>query len=362
MFEVARRLVTRGWKITWYTFKTWEGEANLELHGIRYVGLPGYVPLYTASGRRSAREALAFGRAVWSRHSDIRKADVVWCGQWPYFHLLPLLFRSRASCLIDWWEVWGRHWFEYAGPVVGCAGLLGERAMARFCSKHGKIITISPCSSRDLVAIGANPHSVYMFPNGIDIGKIDQVPFSGDQIDIVYVGRLKNHKNVDHIVRVLHLLRSNYGLLLRADIIGSGPEEGALRNLVVALGVESQIRFLGALNDDQKYAHMKSAAIFVHPSTKESGGSLTLLEAQACGTPVMIYNADQGIDRSFVSEGKTGWIVDPVAPEALAACIAGIFDEGKFKHRSMEDDCRKAAAVYDWGVIADSYHKLFSEE
>jgi len=360
IFEVAKRLAARGWSIRWYAFQTWDGAPIVEAHGITYVGLTGFVPLYTPDGRRSRREALAFGRAVWRHRRLIRNADVLWCGQWPYFHLPPLLVGTRTRLFVDWWETWHGHWFDYFGQITGFAGFICERLMAMICSRRGTIVAITPIGTRDVIRAWANPGSVVMIPCGIDFSKINETPPSKNQADIVYVGRLKNHKNVDHIIRAIHLLRVKYGLILHADIVGGGPEEQALRALSTELGVDSQIRFLGVLDDEQKYAHIKSAALFVHPSTKEGGGSISLFEAQACGTPVLIYAVPHGIDPSYVSEGVTGWRIDQVGPAALAARIAELVTADELKHRSREYDCRAAVLSYDWEQIAESYHKLFS--
>lgn len=360
IYEIAKRLVTRGWEVRWFTFKTWDGASDIVQDGIRYIGLDGYVPLYAADGRRSPREALAFGRAVWSRRHVIRSADVVWCGQWPYSHLMPLMFGGTARLYVDWWEVWGSHWFEYFGRLKGLIGYCIEKLLVALCSRRGIVIAISTRGTRDITACNAKAESVYMIPNGIDINHISRVSASKEPVDLVYVGRLKDHKNVDHIVRALHLLKMKYGITLNVVIIGRGPEEPDLRTLSQELGVVDQINFLGSVNDDEKYARMKSATLFVHPSTKEGGGSLTVLEAHACGIPVMIYNSPQGIDAEFVSEGVTGWIISPVAPAALAERLADLFQDDKLQRGFMQRNCQDAASMFDWEKIAEKYDRIFS--
>lgn len=359
IYEIAKRLAMRGWTIRWFTFKTWEGPSNIERDGIGYVGLDGYVSLYAADGRRSWREALAFGCAVWTHRHVIRDADVLWCGQWPYLHLLPLLYGSRAACFIDWWEIWGKHWFEYFGWSKGTVGFICERLHALTCSRKSTIITVSPQGARDVIKAGASRKVVITIPNGIDFSKIDRCQRLNDRIDIIYVGRLKDHKNVDHLIHAVHLLRVNYNCILHAVIIGDGPEKQALQRLSKDLEVDQQIRFLGALDEEQKYAYLKSAAVFVHPSTKEGGGSITLFESHACGTPAIIYRAPQGIDVGYISEGTTGWVVNGITPTALAACLAKLFADNQFRFRMREHHCRTAALHYDWGLIAEDYERIF---
>lgn len=362
IFEVATRLVRRGWNVTWYTFQTWEGSEVLREHGITYVGLPGVVPLYSESGRRSRKEVLVFGCAVWKRRNSIQNADVLWCGQWPYSHLVTALFSSRAIVSVDWWETWGGHWFEYAGYITGFAGVLIERVMATLCARRGSVIAISPRGAEDVLTtiIGKSCQaSVKIISNGIDLNEINQCNPSACEIDIIYVGRLKDHKNVDHLVRAVWLLREEFSLTVHAAIIGGGPEESALHELAETLGVDGQVRFLSDVNDQQKYSYMKAARIFVHPSTKEGGGSITLLESLACGTPVVMYDTPNGIDPSYISEGKTGWLVRRVCDRALAAVIAEAIGVVEKRGKTIKDVCEDVARQYGWDVIAANYDELF---
>lgn len=361
IFEIAKRLVNRGWDIRWFTFKTWDGPQTIQKDGITYTGLEGYVPLYSPSGRRSWREALAFGRAVWVHRRMIRRADVLWCGQWPYSHLISLMHGTKARLYVDWWETWGKHWFEYFGTLGATIGYVGERLFATLCTRYGNAIAISPRGVRELLAAGAKPESVRLIPNGINMSDIEIAIPTSDGADIIYVGRLKDHKNVDHILEALYLLRRDHGQQLNADIIGAGPEEGNLRALVDELGLNSTVRFRGAVDEKGKFAHLKSASIFVHPSTKEGGGSLTVHESHACGVPVMIYDSPQGIDPGYILEGRTGWIVTPASPGAMAKRLAQLLATEGRPLRSRARECQIAAEKHDWNRIAEQYHELFAE-
>lgn len=357
MFEVATRLAASGWNIAWYTLHTWDGPATIKAHGITYHGLAGDTEFYTKSGRRSIREALSFGWAIWKARSEIRKHAVLWCGQWPYFHLFALAPGYSGRLIVDWWETWGNRWYEYLG-IGGLAGKLVETVAARLFSRCGILVSITPMGSNDVLRVGARPEGVVVIPNGISFSEIQSFPEGKNVCDVVYAGRLKDHKNVDHIVHALAILRDQYKLPLTASIIGDGPTRAQIETLTRQLGLESSISFQGALPAAAMFAIIKAAGIFVHPSTKEGGGSITLIEANACGKPVVIYRHLNGIDPSLIASGVNGWVVDEISADALAARL-NIILEDRQKLKSLHQGCESMARRNDWNELADRYEALF---
>lgn len=361
MYEVASRLSRRGWKVTWYALKSWTGPNDLIVDGIIYCGLDGDTQLYTKSGRRSIREALSFGKAVWRVRRRIGRHSRIWCGQWPYFHIMALLLPCRRRLVVDWWETWGAHWMVYGGRSLGYLGLALERAAAVIFSLCGSLVTVAKTSRDDVVAAGARERSVTVIPNGISCKEIDKVTPASFGSDIVYAGRLKSHKNVDHLIQAVGLIRDRHAIHLSVNIIGDGPDRPRLEETVRSLDLHEQIRFHGELPTQAMLAIVKSAAIFVHPSTKEGGGSITLLEANACGVPVVIYRHPNGIDPSLVIPGVTGFVVDQVSAGALAETIMNCLRD---RSRAVVDAtaCMEFARQYDWDAIAASYDMLLSRE
>ena len=359
MYEVATRLCRRGWKVTWYSLKCWEGDDVVTADGITYRGLPAHAQLYAASGRRSIREALSFGRACWRARHDIARHSILWCGQWPYFHIFALQRACRGRIIVDWWETWGSHWIEYLG-ALGTVGYVLERIAAFQFSRSTKLVTLVPMARNDVVSAGAREAAVSIIPNGINCAEIAGVTRAASGSDIVYAGRLKNHKNVDHLLRAIAMIRDRSSTRVSADIIGDGPERVRLGELSRELGLEDQVRFHGELSTAAMIALMKAARIFVHPSTKEGGGSITLLEANACGLPVVIYRHPNGIDPSLITNGSTGLVVEEVGPAPLASALEGCFGSTAAWQMTTEA-CTESARRYDWDVIADRYEVLLSK-
>lgn len=358
MFEVARRFVAWGWDVHWYSLKTWDGPALQTQNGITYHGLEGHADLFAGDGTRSRRAALSFGRAVLFARAQFSSYDIVWCGQWPYFHILALMARLvpwRGKILVDWWEVWGQHWNEYIGGVVGWVGRLLELFLARAVTRIGHAVAISYQGIDALVALGARRGGVTLIANGVNVARFAELPAAEGRVDIVSFGRIKDHKNIDHIVSGVAIARDK-GVRLTADIIGDGPELAAIKAQATALDVSGQITFHGQVDDDRLVALLKRARIFVHPSTKEGGGSITMLEANACGLPIVCYRHPLGVDPKLIVQGRTGLLVDDVSAEGLAAGIAEMLRLDDVQ--AVREDCLAHARAFDWDAIALCYRQL----
>lgn len=356
-FEVGRRLSRRGWKIDWYCFKTWEGESIRSYEGITYYGLSGYSTLYTKKGRRSIKEALSFGQAILTQGNKFHKYSILWLGQWPYFHIFAVWVRNlkrTSPIIIDWWETWNKHWYEY----LGIAGIFG-RVIERLASRVGDYkICITNKGRDEIEKIGANAKSLRIIHNGIDFKEIASVLPSSEKCDLIYLGRLKNHKNVDHLVKIVAILKKS-GKDVLAHVLGDGPEKERLVNLAEELNVREKITFFGYIaSNTEAYQHLKAATLFVNPSTKEGGGSITLFEANACGLPVIAYKHPLGIDPTLIDENKNGRLVTDISPEALANEIDKLLSSPSqlklLKQRSIE-----MSKNYDWDIITEQYEQLF---
>ncbi len=356
IYEVARRLSHKGHEVHILGMKHWAGPNSFQDNGLHYHALGKAVALYHRSGRRSILQALRFGVQA-CRLLVTQRFDVIDCGQWPYFHLIPgkaTAFVRSSRFVVTWYEVWGRHWFEYLG-TLGYAGLLVERT---FCHLPDKLIAVSELTRSDLIASGVRRDSVEVIPNGIDYGRIRSVGAGPVNTHVAYCGRLKNHKNVDVLVQAVALLKKVMAKI-RVVIIGGGPEEQRLRQLVRDLRLADNIVFTGAVeNFDQVVQWMKSSLLFVNPSTKEGGGSITLFEANACGLPVIAVRCENGIDPSLIRERENGYFVDQLSPEVIANKVFELLSDLPLLRRNAEASIQMAAE-YDWDVIASSYEQLY---
>jgi glycosyltransferase involved in cell wall biosynthesis len=116
---------------------------------------------------------------------------------------------------------------------------------------------------------------------------------------LVYVGRIKRYKAVDHAIRALAILRRAHPDVT-LTIVGDGDGIDALKRLTSELGLDAAVRFAGFLPHADKVRLLQSAHVVVNPSVKEGWG-LTNVEANACGT--VCVAADSPGLRDSVKDG-----------------------------------------------------------
>jgi len=281
----------------------------------------------------------------------------VWCGQWPFFHIFALTARLvpwKTQLLVDWWEVWGAHWFVYGG-VSGVFGRALEWILANFITRVGHAVGISKLGIEQTLALGARPDGLTYIPNGVDTKIFELTPAGAGATTIASFGRIKDHKNIDHIVRAVAIARTR-GRHWVADIIGDGPELGNIKALAHELGVDNQITFHGRVDEEKLIGLLKRAKVFVHPSTKEAGGSITMLEANACGLPIVCYRHPLGIDPALIVNRVTGLLVDDIGPEGLEGGINDMLNLATAS--DIRQACINHARAFDWSVVADRYRQL----
>lgn len=359
MFEISQYLLKQNWEVEWYALKFWEGPDKIKYEGITYNAVGEQTALYNSAGKRRIWETVCYGVSM-AKHIELRKFDIMLAGQWPLFHLIPariFCFLGKSKLVVDWWEVWGKdHWINYFG-VKGYLGLLLEKIMSRI-TPH--LIAISLKGKNQLQNIGVRKGVVTFIPNGIDFEKISNSNMKSKEFDLVYMGRLKDHKNVDHLIRAVSLLKK-MDVFATLQIIGDGPERKNLEALVMELNISDNVMFHGEIESDTEvYSLMKASRLFVHPSTKEGGGSITVLEANACGLPVMAYRHENGISEEFIDEGVNGYRVEKVNPQAMADKIHQLLKDDSL-NQNMKNNSSDYAKRFDWLNIGKAYDEYFSE-
>ncbi|MBL8725165.1 MAG: glycosyltransferase [Planctomycetes bacterium] len=153
--------------------------------------------------------------------------------------------------------------------------------------------------------------NVHHLPNGVDLERFRPAPAPAACL-VGTVGGLRPEKDHDTLLRALAELP-----MARAELVGAGPLEGALRSTAAALGLADRVQFAGATHDTA--ACYQRFGVFVLSSATEQL-PLVLLEAMASGLPVVA--TDVGDVRATLPEGSRRFVVPPRAPQALAKALA----------------------------------------
>lgn len=339
VYEISRRLVQRGHEVHWYCMDY----GTTEIEGIRLHAVTPPHDLYTNEGKRLTSQALEFGIKL----SIKERVDLIDCMNFPYLHCFRAkqsAVRQRVPLIITWFEFWGDYWYEYMG-CKGYAGKVIERVVTHL---PNLIIADSEKVKSQLVGVKVKPAKIRVVPDGVDIGMIDAVEPSRDKYDVVYVGRMLAHKNVDVLVRAVARMKD-----VTLAVIGVGHSKAECEKLSETLGAGNRIKFLGHLPEDTDvFAIMKSAKVLVLPSTQE-GHPLVIPEAFACGIPAI---GIKGTCDEFIKDGKTGYITN-LSEYPMMELINRALE----MYPNFKTPCRKESKQYDWDIITDKVEKVYRE-
>ncbi|WP_048190625.1 glycosyltransferase family 4 protein [Methanobacterium sp. SMA-27] len=354
VYELAIKLAQRGNEVHWYSIGWWwpeNGKKDMVMDGIHLHGVSNPIDLYS-NDRRSIKEALLFALKLFTPIMK-EKFDVVDCQGFPFFSCFTAKIHSmtgKSRLIITLHEVWGDYWYEYLGKL-GIFGKLIERTMLGLTDN---LITVSYKTQKDLREIKKSERSI-VIPNGIDFNHIQSIKPSDEISDIIFAGRLIKEKNVDILIKSIQIVKQK-SPNVRCMIVGDGPERSKLEELSFNLKIQENIEFMGFTeNYDDLIGYMKSSSVFVLPSIREGFG-IVVIEANACGLPVVVVNHKMNAAVDLVQDGINGFRAD-ASPEDIADKIIKSI-ENKEK---MESKCIDNSEEYDWNKIVDALEKVYME-
>jgi glycosyltransferase involved in cell wall biosynthesis len=249
----------------------------------------------------------------------------------------------------------GRYWAQ-AGTLANFIDAMKYREMHH-------IIAVSHELAEDMTKyLGIDAARISVIPNGIDVAQVERQAaeplddpwFSlGGPPVIISAGRISRQKNYELLLDAFALLRRKHPA--RLVILGDGPPRArqALLNRAARLGVSEDFRLPGHEANPMRY--FSRAGLFVLSSRWE-GASNVLLEALACGCPVVATDCPTGV-REQLDNGRIGPIVPINDPEALASAMARRLEEPRDSEGLIE-----YVARFDHDRMLLAYERLFKSE
>lgn len=259
------------------------------------------------------------------------------------------LFRQGAPCedclgrAVPWPALaHGCYRGSRAQTAAVVAMLVAHRALGTWARAVDLFLAPTEFVRAKLVAAGLAPERVDVKPHFVPVD-----PGAGDGRGgyALAVGRLAEEKGLRTLLAAWARLPSPLPL----RIVGDGPLRDAASSAAAA---DPRITWLGAAAPDEVRAQMRGASLLVVPSTWYETFGLVVIEAFAAGLPVVA--AGHGALAELVAHGRTGLLVPPGDPGALAAAI-----EGLVRHPERLAPLRRAArAEYEARYGADGNHAL----
>ena len=314
----------------------WEGERWRKRISSPLPLLPGTLWLQTVGRRMILRDQL----------------DVFWGTN----NMLPLGLPSALAKVLTIHDLLWPLYSKPAHPFHRCMYWLFFERSAR---QADRIIAVSQSTARDLERLFAVPESkIGVIYHGVSPAYSPQDPraaaelvankYGASKDYILTVGTVGPHKNLITLVEAMKILRERGQLSFQHLAVGAkGRKRARLLNAMRSSGLTAEdVHFLGFVPDKDLPVLYSGSCALVFPSLYEGFG-LPLVEAMACGVPVVASNT------SSIPEvvGDAALLVPPTQPEAFAEAILRVRSDMDLRRRMIEKGLSRAAS-FRWDKAA----------
>ncbi len=235
-----------------------------------------------------------------------------------------------------------------------------------YASAASAIVTTGEALKQQLVRDNGFPAArIVSIPTGIDLTRYAPPANTKAQMATRARLRLPQDKRIVGIVATLRswkghrILVEAFAALKRADthllIVGDGPQREALEQLVAQLNLKGQVTLAG--NQADVVPWLQSMDVFALPSYANEGVPQAILQAFACGLPVVTTEA--GAIPEVARDGETGLIVKMQDAPALAAGIGRLLDDAALRTRLGANALAQAQARHGIDAMLDQMEAVF---
>jgi len=153
-------------------------------------------------------------------------------------------------------------------------------------------------------------------------------PFEERDNIVGYIGRFYHQKNIMNFIKSIPvILRKNQKI--KFLIGGGGKLEGEMINYIEKKDLQNKVKYVGWISHDNIQDYLNELKLLVIPSYSEGLPNI-LLEAMACGTPVLV--SDVGAVGDIIKDGENGYLLDDKSPEAIATRVIETLNDPKIQN------------------------------
>ncbi len=240
-----------------------------------------------------------------------------------------------------------------------------DRVVPNSVLRADHVLADSQSTKNDLVSLyDTPPNKVSVLASGVDpsFRRVDshvsmtmRRKYRLEQPFIFSVGTVQPRKNYGRLIQALAQLRQKDYALDLVVAGGKGWLDDPIYEIVHRTGMEQHVHFIGFVDDRDLPALYSAAECLAFPSLYEGFG-FPVLEAMACGTPVITS------DVSSLPEvaGDAALLVDPYDSEAIAHAIASIVDDTALRSQLVEKG-NKQVGRFSWVESARKLHQIYRD-
>jgi glycosyltransferase involved in cell wall biosynthesis len=339
--EIFSRLVNRGHQVALLSERFKGSQPEEEVEGIRVIRSGGKLTFNFTAGRlvNSLAESLNADVVI----DDLNKIPFYspWHTKRPVLAILMHLFRGSI--------------FRETLPPMAAYVWLAE-TMISLAYKQCRFAVLSESSKKDTVKVGIGPDRITVIPPGTDFDRFNPDASVSREPVVLHVGRLKRYKATDHLLQASRLLKEK-GVGFTTVIVGDGDDKPRLEALAARLELGKSVRFTGFVSEPEKVSWYRRSAVLVENSAKEGWG-LIVMEANACGTPVVVANSPGLRDSS--KDGVNGLMYKFGDVPALAEKLEKLLTDAALRSR-LGKQAMAWAEQWTWDGAAQAMENVIEQ-
>lgn len=237
-------------------------------------------------------------------------------------------------------------------PMSQIAAMLEGKLMPGIY-RDKKVVTVSESSKEEIIKLGfTHEDNIEIVYNGTSVKAESYIPKT-EYPSFLYLGRLQDYKNIDVAIAAFARVLKKYGNA-KLNIVGFGESHTKLKKLVGRLGLDYSVAFLGKVSHAHKARLLSEAWVVLQPSQVEGWG-ITVIEANACGTPV-IASRVHGLCDSVV-HGRTGILVEQRNVELFAEAMERLIQDTQFRDK-LSKEAYIWSKNFSWSKSASLFYNV----
>jgi glycosyltransferase involved in cell wall biosynthesis len=245
---------------------------------------------------------------------------------------------------------------------------LNDFTIGKSVLKHAnRIITVSKETRKYVLGLGADKSKTTVIYNGVDtdffhpVNKGDsrkKVGLPKNRKIIFSVRRLVYKNGLDTLIESVPLLTPDHPNILFV-VAGKGPSRKFIEKRIKELGMDTNIKLTGFVPDRLLPLYYDAADYFILPSASGEGLPLVLLEAMACGLPVIATTV--GGTPEIIKHMKNGVLVPPRNPEAMTEALSKLLSEERLGSTIGEEARRIVEDRFTWEENLRQLQKIYNQ-
>jgi glycosyltransferase involved in cell wall biosynthesis len=280
------------------------------------------------------------------------KADLIWANWW----IPPGLAAARIGSKLHIPVVISSHGTDIS--LLGRSGILSPLSRYVYKRTAGATVVSQYLKQRLMAHVDTiAPSDIAVIPMPVGMEHFPKTPPPENDIPMMLsVARYMRQKRLDDIIAAVERIATD-GIDFKMRMVGEGPLENELKELVRSKGLQDQIEFI-PLVDQERLGEFYRQSDAVVLASEGEGFGLVLVEAGLTGRPVIAARSGGIVD--IVEDGYNGLMFDVGDVNSLTACIKKLFSDRDLRARLGENGHARAMERFATPVLVGKMYDLFT--